>query len=336
MAVTLEDWRALTEAIDDIEEPKTMVMDKLFKDRQSVESEHIDIDVIIGHKKLAPFVAPLEGGVIVEKLGQQQKSIKAPRIRPKKELNPDDFKTRAPGAGVYVKKGDYKKNRDKKIRRELKDLKDQITRRKEWMCCRALSGSITVAQDNVSFNINFGLPSEHKPVLSGNDLWSDNTTSDPVAKIRAWKKLINQKTGYSADIAFCGSKAAEDLLNNSKVQKLLDNRAVLVGELKIDNTEYIGTLAGVKIYQYDEQYVDDAGNTQDMIPSTAFVLCASKAPFKLFYGMVKDIKAGGVAMPYFSKMYEQEDPSALFLLAESRPVPVPARPEAVVYATVTS
>ncbi len=335
--ISLYDFRTLTKAINEIQKPKTKVLDMVFKKKNQNFANTIDIDVIVGNKKIAPFVAPMEGGKVVKKLGQKTKTVKFPRIRLKKKLNPKELlMVKDAGQNLYLGGSqDITKAKRAKIARELQDLKDQTTRRNEWMACQALKGSISYEDEDVAFNIDFNMPDANKPVLTGDNLWG-GASADILGNIREYNTLIAQKTGGKADIAFLGTKAVNEFLNDTKIQKLLDNRNVSIGELKIDGADYIGSVNGTKFYEYAEQYVDKNGDVKDYIDKNACVLINTSAEFVDEAGIVEDLKAGSVAQRFFSKMWEEEDPSALWLLTESDTLPVVYQPEAVVYATVTA
>jgi hypothetical protein len=325
---------ALTEALSKIAAPQSFVLDAVFGRIETHPTQAIDIDISIGNKLLAPFVSPVEGGIVVKKLGREVHSIKCPRIRLKTPLSAQDLLLgRAPGTDIYIVGGGNVTNaRNQKIALEQQNLKDRITRRKEWMACQALAGKITVDQDNYAFEIDYQLPGAHKPTLAGANKWSDSS-ANPIKDIRAWKTLINQASGLNADLAICGANVVDALLENAMVQKLLDNRQVSVGNLAITNTNFIGTIAGVQIYEYSAMYDDDSGTSQYLIPGNAFVLVSRQARLVLHYGAILDLQST-VQGPYFSKMWEDNDPSTYWLLAESSPLPVVHQPEGLVFATV--
>ena len=58
-------WRAMTTAINQIKRPSRMLQDLIFGNRNTNESEYIDVDVVIGGRKIAPFVSPIQGGVVI-------------------------------------------------------------------------------------------------------------------------------------------------------------------------------------------------------------------------------------------------------------------------------
>jgi hypothetical protein len=329
----LKNWRSLTQALIQIKPAKLDRVMMIFKPGQKHASATIDFDQVTGAEKLAPFVAPIEGGTVVEKLGKVTKSVKAPRIRPKKKLNPVDFQERPAGGTVYVGGGSYQKAMREKIALEQKDLKTRCMRRLAWMCWQAFTGKITVTQDNLAFEIDYGVPDANKPVLADTARWGESAADIPT-NIQAWIDLGNQ-SGYTMNKGFMGTSAANEFLADEKVLKELDNRRMNTGAIEMDGSDYMGRYRGVDWYRVSDTYVDESGVTQKMLAEYGVVLTSNEAPFTIEYGAVEDIKAGGnVATDWFSKVYEEEDPSALWLLAETRPLPVIKKSDALVYATV--
>jgi hypothetical protein len=326
-------WRSLTEAVNNIVVPGRMLLTMVFTRVRKHTTRTIDIDIIEGNKKLAPFVSPVEGGVVVTKLGRKMSTVTAPRIRLKTPLSASDFNERAAGAAVYVTGTDKDRFKKEKIALEQQNLKDQALRRIHWMCAQALTGKITVTQDNLSFEIDFLFPTTHKPVLDGTNVWTD-AGSNPVKDIRTWKRLGANK-GHNLRLAFSTPAATDALLKNEEARKMLDNRAINVGQLVIDGTDYIGRINGVDIYEFSEEYVDDAGTSHPMLPDRTFTMLDPDARFDMNYAAVEDLEAGGnVVTEFFSKQYEEKDPSAMWLLVESDPLPTVNQPGAVVHATV--
>lgn len=330
-------WRALTTAINQIPPAPSLLLEKVYKTQIQVLSEEIDFDVVVGGKRLAPFVSPVEGGIVVAPLAREVQSVKAPRIRPKRVIQAHDLlAVRAPGTALYLGEGGIEDYKDQRIAAELADLKNMIVRTTEWMAAQSLTGKLTVDfQDNISFEIDYHLPTAHKITLTGTDVWSDLDDSDPIQDILNWKRLISSATGYSADFAIAGTDAVDTLLAHTKVRELLNYRNFSVGKIALDSSNYIGRLAGVDIYEYDAAYVDRDGTPVDFIDSKSFVMVASQGPFRMHYALICDLdNTVAVAQPFFAKSWTEADPSMLWLLAESRPLPVPHWPECVVCATV--
>lgn len=330
------DYRALTTAINTIEPIPSLILDVVFKTKNQNFATNLDIDVETGGvaKRLAPFVAPMQGGKIVKALGYTTKTVKFPRIRVKKQLSAKDILgMREVGNSIYVgEAGTIDAMKNSKIAREQSHLKNLITRRIELMAAQALKGKISYSSDDLAFEIDFGMQDTHKPSLDGNAVWG-GTSADIVANIRAYKNLILQATNLTADTALIGTTALDKLLADEKVQKLLDNRNIAAGNIDLFGKNYVGRLCGVDVYECAEQYLDDEGVSHSMIDENAFVLFASAAKFTQEFGLIEDLDAQ-VGLEFFSKMWNEKDPSTAWLLAESNPLPVVYQPDAVVYATV--
>jgi len=329
-------WRALTTAINEIPAAPSFLLDRVYKTTVQELAEEIDVDLVVGGKRLAPFVSPVEGGVVVDKLARKMQTVKAPRLRPKKVMAANDLLSlRAPGSNLYLGDGGPERFVEQRIAAELADLKGMIQRTTEWMASQSLLGKLTVARENVEFEIDYLLPAAHKPLLTGTDLWTDTANSDPVSDIMTWKRLVTHSTGYSPDVVVAGKDAVDALLAHEKVRALLNYRNFTVGEIAVGRSNYIGKLAGVDIYEYDGTWTDSEGTSHGFIPDEAFIMIASEGPFRLHYALAYDLDNQiAVAQPFFAKSWTEADPSLMWILAESRPLPVPHWPECIVYATV--
>lgn len=343
--VQLFDWMKLTETINNIVPPNTFVRDTFFSNVKTHGTKVIQIDLIVGKRKIAPFVRRGAPAIVVDKLGQKTSFVEPPSIRLKKELDPEDLIfTRQPGAGVYVvgNEGDaIQKAQQAKIAEELKDLQDRSIRTEEWMSCQALAGGFSYSGDDFSFTIDFQMPSANKPTLEGGKKWDQYETATPLADIRAWKKLIQQKTGITPTKATMTEDIFECAMKCDEVKEWCKQHNFKRGEVKTHENvfkggaEKVATIDNVEWYVYNEQYTDKEGVDQNMIPADRFVLAATTSKNVRHYGAIHDLKAGAkVKAQYFSKMFEQDDPSALWLLIDTHPLPTPHQPETIVYAKV--
>lgn len=328
MTQNLYDFRSLTTAINNLETAPSLILDVVFKQKNQNFSTAIDVDVESNGvaKSLAPFVAPLQEGKVIKALGYTTKTIKFPRIRVKKQLSARDvLALRGIGDSIYVgEAATVDSSKNSKIAREQLSLKNLISRRIEWMASQALRGKISYTSDDLAFEIDFGMQDSHKPTLAAG--------ADIIAAIRSYKNLILQATNLTADTALIGSAALDRLLADEKVQKLLDNRNIAAGNIDAQGQNYVGRICGVDIYECAEQFLDEAGASHSMIDDNAFVLLSSAAKFTQEFGLIEDLDAQ-VGMEFFSKMWNEKDPSVAWLLAESAPLPVVYQPDAVVYAT---
>jgi len=325
--MALGEWKALTKAVNEIKTVNTFILN-FFNNTEQKFSDKVDINLKKGNQKLAPFVAPMDGGVVVSKMKTETSTVKVPRIRIKKDVTAADTDIKRPvDSGIYVGKQDIDKNRRSVIAEELLDLKEMVKKTQVWMACQALQGSLSVDQENISFNIDFRFPASHKITLTGNALWAD-PASKPVTNIRQAKRLVQQMTGLTVDTAICGSGAVDDLYSNEDLAKKLDNRNINIGELGTADQYKFGRIDGVNLYEFSEQYTDDDGVVHDMIPEDTVIFLSSSKQARLtqMYGLIKDKPSQpAVALPMFAKSWDTEDPAATWLLGESDPLFVPIR-----------
>jgi len=327
------DWRVQTRAIEQMPTPPKMLQDLIFKTRTPRPTKYIEVDIIKGGKKLAPFVTDLEGGTIVEGTRHQNRTIKTPRIRPKKILTADDLLGSKTAGQTYYAGGisDIHTARKKKIAMEQQDLKNIILNRIEWMCAQALTGSMSVTQDNISFQVDYLMPSENQIVLTAGDRWSE-AGATPRKDINSFAQMIIDKMGYGPTICICGSDAATALFDRLSEDKWFDARSLHAGDFSWQaSSNFLGKAGGIDFYRYGSKFEDDAGTDVSLIPSNKIYLIATQARFSVEFGLITDLDAGAEVMgELFSKSWMEKDPSALNMLAESRPLPVVWQPESIV------
>jgi len=68
---------------------------------QLFQTEHIDIDIVRGTRRMAPFVNPKHEGKLVESQGYETWTYKPPYIKPKLVTTAEDFQKRMPGEFIY-------------------------------------------------------------------------------------------------------------------------------------------------------------------------------------------------------------------------------------------
>lgn len=328
------DWRVQTRAIEQIPTPPRMLQDLVFKEENTHETDTVEVDIEKGGRKMAPFITDLEGGVVVKGTSRSSRVVKTPRIRPKHPMTAKDLLgQRGPGQ-IYYAGGitDIMAARKKKIATEQRNLKMLIDTRKEWMCAQALTGTLAVSQDNIAFQVDYLMPDAHQITLTGDDKWSATDTAKPRNQVKTWSQMMINALGFGPDLMICGTEAAEALWTLVENDKAFDARRITAGEFTWKATSnYMGNLGGIDVYSYGSVYEDAAGDDQNLIPANKVYLIASRARFSIEYGIILDLDAEAqVVGQIFSKAWLEKDPSVLWLLAESRPLPVPWQPEAII------
>jgi hypothetical protein len=334
------DTRTLVAVVSQLKRPKTFFLDTFFKKSKVSQTKYVDIDVIKGKRRLAPFVSPKMQGKLVEKIGYETKTYEPAYVKPKFVLEPEDFEARDVGQTIYENNETPASRAQKKLGELLADGNDQITRREEWMAAQALlTGVVPVVGDGVNMSIDFHLEATHEIVLVGDDLWT-NTLSTPLDDLEDWGEIIIQDSGLVCDIIVMGKDAARAFVNHADVQKKLDNRRIIMGEINpaaiANGARYLGHVnqLGCDIYTYHEWFVEESTGLEGALMDPKKVLLGStRAECIRHYGAIKDLKAMA-AMERFPKVWENEDPSCRFLMLQSAPLPAPHQIDAFVVAQV--
>ncbi len=155
---------------------------------------------------------------------------------------------------------------------------------RERMRMQALTtGIIAMTSNGQSFTYDYGIPENHKVTVGVS--WSDTTNSDPIADIRALKKLIRDETGVDCTRAMCDSQTLEYIMNNKKIQTQIFALRSNVGQITEDEAiSYVEARTKVRIRTNDKRYVDEADQTQSFMPADTFVMFPAGTLGKTWFG----------------------------------------------------
>ena len=343
MPVSMYSTREMLKVLRQAKRPKTFFLDTFFKGEQTHKSREVDIDIVRGKRRLAPFVSPRGEGVKFERQGFTTETFKPPYVMPFDALDADDLLDRLPGETLYDSEMGPAQREAYHLGQMLAEFDDAITRREEWMAAMALTtGEIPVVGDGVDHVINVLMDPNHKDVLAGNDLWSDQDNSNPILKLKEYKIKILQDSGLAPDIVVMGEDAIDAFVAHPKVKEEMNLRRVDNGSINPrmlpDGVMYWGYVAsvGADIYSYYEWYIDDTdGQEYPMMPSKKILMGSTKARATRHYGVIQDIEAGvQMVGKRYPKSWTTPKPSARWVMLQSSPLPVPHQIDAFLTATV--
>lgn len=286
------------------------------------DTETILIDIYDGKRGTAGYTARDAKGQTVGLDGWDTTSVTPPLIDENFNVTARDLKLRGFGESEFSKKGKIKlkniidRQLSKILNREqrayTRQIADLITTGKMTIIEKDDKGNTKAARE-----IDFKMPATH--IYSAPLSWANNGT-DIIKDIENAGKLIVKDSGLTGNIAICGENTIDYIINNTKIQSLLDNRRVEFGGLvkeELDNgLTYWGTLFGKKIYTF----TDFDENGDPYIPNNAFCLFSNNAELDIAFGSLDVLKNGVPAVVESKKVIgtiPQEEPPAIKVTSKS-------------------
>lgn len=337
------DTRTMLEAVEQMPSARRFLLNTFFNGVSPVTfpTKTVDIDIIKGKRKMAPFVHPRLPGSLSLRDGFTTSTYTPPYIQPKRETTAELVLKRAAGDNPFASRTPLERAAQL-LGKDLRDLDDEIVRREEWMCAQALTtGKVRVIGDGVDDTIDFLMASDHKISLASGKWGGEG--SDPIGNLRTWKRKIAKDSGRTANTVAMSGEALDAFQSDPTVLKQLNTRRVDMGLIKPEElpegVTYLGYLndPGVDLYGYDEWYLDDDEDEQPLIPAGGLILGSTSTRNAMLYGAIQDLAAvesGLVEAARFPKSWVTEDPSARWLKLQSAALAGLLEPDAFIYAKV--
>jgi len=347
MSVDLFDTRTMLEIIEQRKPVRTFLLNTFFRTTVKFNTESVDVDIVKGRRRLAPFVNPRREGKVIEKRGFTTRSYKPAYVKPKMVTTAEDILKRQPGNIIYSPNSGPAQMAAEELGRNLGEMDEMITRREEWMAAQALTtGKVLVVGEGVDDELDFLFSSTHLPILTGTDLWSDHTNATPLDDLKLWKRLVSKDSGIAPSICVMGLSTIDNFLKCDQVmgsatkQGVFNMINVQMGRINPqilpDGVIYYGSLQelGLDVYTYEEWYVDDNDDIEyPMMPDNKVLLGNPSARSTRLYGAIKDLDALAPAAR-FPKSWKENDPSARLVMLQSAPLMAPLQPDAFLCADV--
>ncbi len=269
MAKEIFDRRVIQASVEQMYPVNMGLYDLFFggKEVDPVDTEYVEVDIYKGSRRISKYSKRGFRGSQVENVGYKTVTYKPPLMSPEKTTRAAELFKKEFGKSVYDTE-DKSKRAYAKLGKDFAELKEMCERTKLTQVSSALSsGTITIDENGESRTIDFDMPSSHKIVLSGTDLWSDSA-SDPIADIKTWKRMIQNDSGLSCDAMVFGNDVVDAFVAHQKVQDYMNLRRLNLGEITMTTLDNglvkIAEVHGVTIYSYDEMIRDES--TQQNVP----------------------------------------------------------------------
>jgi surface antigen len=333
----------LRKVIVDSRPPVQYFLDRLYKEQMEFTTEEIMFDDLKLGRRMAPFVAPNLQGRVQKRSGFYTRSFRPAYVKPKDVVTPGRMLRRLAGEALTGDMTPGERWRATVAAYQL-DQRKQIMRRWEWMAAQAaLYGQVTISgEDYPTVTIDFGRSANHTVVLTGTARWSDTANSNPADDLEDWATRIREAEGFVVTRVTMGGAAWRAFRKHPVIEKLLETRRGSTSTAETgpglgESVEFKGQIGSFNIYVYADVYEDEDGAIQQMMDSRD-VLLEAEAGYEgvRAFGAIMDAKAGLQPYDIFPKMWENEDPSVIYLLSQSAPLMIPSRPNCTLRARVVS
>lgn len=338
--------RTLQAVLFGLDRPQLFLLDTFFPDVVTFDTETIDFDKLDRALGLAPFCSPLVRGTPVAARGYATDSFTPAYVKLKNELDPSRPLRRRPGEtfGGSMLSG---ARRDAALADLMDDQYLKILRRKEWMASSALrTGAVTVEGEGFpAQSVSFGRSASLTKTLLTTARWGESGVS-PFDDIQAWADEVAIASGASATQVVMDPKAWALARKDDQLAKILDYRYARSTEMEVGPlargegrwATYVGSAGQFDFWVYSQPFVDEDGVAGNMMPDHTVILAASGADAGVAgyqaHGAIKDPRAGYQAVEIYPKSWIDEDPATEWVMSQSAPLVVPARPNATLCATV--
>lgn len=331
--VNLYKTRTMLGAVEVIPTNESFLLDTFCGASECFPTESIDIDFVKGKKKMAPFVAKYKNGIQVERNVVATKNYEPAKIQPTRPLTVETLAQRLAGEALYSGKTPAQRAAEL-LTKDLRELKDMVDRRKEWIVAQTLfNGKYTAkayadADTFYEEEFDYGHTLQVTPTVTWTEANAAN--SKPIDDLQAMATNIASSAGKYPTIVVMGEKALAGFLASAQVKEYFDIHRYDFGQIqpsiKSTQVQYIGRLLrpNVEIYTYAERYLDEDGTLHTFVPDNK-VLIACKELFSMKYAAVTQMENGefvsymGELVPKYDAV-NHENRSMITLT--SKPVPV--------------
>ena len=342
MAFDIFNTHHLLMAVEQLVPAPSFLLNRYFPTNAATDVFSTD-DVLVefkdGSKKLAPFVAPRKGGVTMLRNGYTMERYTPPFVAPKRSLSIDDLQKKGFGEALYSKLTPAQRQ-NVLLMKDAEELGDFITRREEAMAAEVmLTGGCVMkhiaddANTDDEMEIRYYTGAANPSVYAPQVKWNE-ANADIIGDLDQMIQMLVRK-GLRASELVCSPDVADAIVNNEKIQKLLDIRNYNVGEVKPEELPAGAAIVAklnvrgrvISVISYDETYTDDAGADQLYIPSGKCVLTAPAAG-RTLYGAVSQVEQGDLQVHTYAgkrvpKYLASAEGNTRSLTISSRPLPMP-------------
>lgn len=180
-----------------------------------------------------------------------------------------------------------------KIYNDIDNMVMSVRTRIEAMRMEALAtGKISFDENGIVTEVDYGVPDNHKEVLSGASAWS-SPTSTPLDDIQEWSNTIVQDSGVTPTRALTSNKVIQNLLKHPSVGLAIFGSASQGRIVTLPMLNQLLTSMGLpQIVSYDSvvrvQKADGSYETKRYFPEDTFVMLPEGSLGETIYGLTAE------------------------------------------------
>lgn len=324
-------------------------LDMFFPNTFLSTQEEIAFSKLNASRRIAPFMLPNEPGKpIYRREGERIESFKPAYTKPKDAVRPTEMIALSPGELVrreQLMSPQARYNRE--VNRIVLYHRNSIQRLWDYMAAKAiLNGQLVVNYgQGVSVTIDFGRDAGHTVVLGAGSRWGESGVNI-FNTIQSYVDTVaNAEFGGSATDIILGATAAVPFMadassSTGSLKDKLDTTfrgsedvSINRGIIRVDPMNpftLLGRLAnGLNVWRYAgpaSKFQNNDGTFTDIMDPRDIVVCSRAVDGIRAFGAILDNAANLEVADIFTKMWDQEDPSARFIMSQSAPLMIPVNP----------
>ena len=324
-------------------------LDMFFPNTFLSTQEEIAFSKLNASRRIAPFMLPNEPGKpIYRREGERIESFKPAYTKPKDAVRPTEMIALTPGELVRRESLMSPQTRyNREINRIVVYHRNAIQRLWDYMAAKSiLNGALTVNYgQGVSVTIDFGRDAGQTVVLGAGARWGD-AGINIFDTIQSYVDTVaNAEFGGSATDIILGATAAVPFMadassSTGSLKDKLDTTfrgsedvAINRGIIRVDPMNpftLLGRLAnGLNVWRYagpTSKFQNNDGSFTDIMDPRDILVASRAVDGIRAYGAILDNAANLEVADIFTKMWDQEDPSARFIMSQSAPLTIPVNP----------
>lgn len=314
------------------------IFGNMFRRQSPKATELFELHVVSRGVSILPAITNASGGTMRSGREGTAFAVKAPRFRPKRLFRAADLLKHGAGQTPY----DLNVNPvERAIAEDMDDHRLDIDHMTEIMCAQAIvQGKIDL------FDSSMGRRSRPLPWTSSavrphrcpdrNRAVEQRGLPDLQDSLQTYDEMIQEETNLGATDLYLGRKAYAAFRKHKDVRDDLDRNNINIGQLSPSiQSKFKGMWNGLRIWLVTGTYKDISGTVKHYLDPEYALLAAGDALNVMEFGQPMDVDCSG-PVEIFAKQFKQDDPSGIFTIAESRPLPWPKQPGATVLVKVVA